>query len=305
MAKLRFFQVDAFTRVPFAGNPAGVVIDADDLRDDQMQAIARELNNSETAFLLKPDASDHDLRIRFFTPTTEVPSCGHATVASHYVRAKIMGLPACHVRHKIGAGLLGADIEHRDGDYFIKVRQAAPRLSEPYEGERRLQVLNALGLDLDDLVPGLPVQLVDTGNSKVMVPIKSRDTLNFLKPDFRKLVQFHNQVPNAGYFVFALDNPAPGIVAHARTFAPNIGIDEDPVTGNGHGPMGAYLVANGRTESRDGVHHFVGRQGEAIGRKGDVDIWVDVQEATPLAVTIGGHAAIVFDALLPIDEVDS
>lgn len=80
--KYRIYQVDSFTRKKFSGNPAGVVLDADGLSEAQMQAIARELNNSETAFVLAPEADDHDVRVRFFTPTTEVPSCGHATIAA-------------------------------------------------------------------------------------------------------------------------------------------------------------------------------------------------------------------------------
>jgi PhzF family phenazine biosynthesis protein len=79
---VNIFQVDSFTG-PFAGNPAGVVLGAEELSDSQMQAIARELNNSETAFVMEADADDHEVRIRFFTPTVEVPSCGHATIAAH------------------------------------------------------------------------------------------------------------------------------------------------------------------------------------------------------------------------------
>jgi len=83
----RLYQIDAFTNRPFSGNPAGVVANAEGLTEGQMQAIARELNNSETAFLLPPQGSDHDVQVRFFTPTTEVPICGHATISAHYVRA--------------------------------------------------------------------------------------------------------------------------------------------------------------------------------------------------------------------------
>ncbi|WP_331463166.1 PhzF family phenazine biosynthesis isomerase [Konateibacter massiliensis] len=86
MKKYRVYQVDSFTRQRFHGNPAGVVSNADGLTEDQMQRIARELNNSETAFIFSPNSDDHDVEVRFFTPTTEVPLCGHATIAAHYVR---------------------------------------------------------------------------------------------------------------------------------------------------------------------------------------------------------------------------
>ena len=87
MRRYRVYQVDSFTTEKFRGNPAGVVPDADGLSEPEMQVIARELGNPETAFVLSPDGTDHDVRVRFFTPTTEVPSCGHATIAAHYVRA--------------------------------------------------------------------------------------------------------------------------------------------------------------------------------------------------------------------------
>jgi len=91
--KYRIYQVDSFTRELFRGNPAGVVANADDgLTDEHMQNIARELNNSETAFILKPTDDTHEVCVRFFTPTMEVPSCGHATIAAHYVRSPTIKL---------------------------------------------------------------------------------------------------------------------------------------------------------------------------------------------------------------------
>ena len=88
MKTFRVYVTDAFTSKPFSGNAAGVVTNADGLSDIQMQCIARELNLSETAFILQPDGGDHDVRIRFFTPTREVPVCGHATIAAHATRAR-------------------------------------------------------------------------------------------------------------------------------------------------------------------------------------------------------------------------
>jgi len=100
------YQVDAFTTQLFKGNPAGVVLNADGLSDDQMQYIAREMNNSETAFILSPQSDDHDVWLRYFTPATEVPICGHATIAAHFVRAIETNMESCVIRHKTGAGIL-------------------------------------------------------------------------------------------------------------------------------------------------------------------------------------------------------
>jgi PhzF family phenazine biosynthesis protein len=100
-----------------------VVANADGLTDSQMQAIARELNNAETAFILSPTSPDHDVWIRFFTPTTEVPSCGHATISAHYVRALEKKLPPCTIRQRIGIGILPVDIVKDDSGTRIIMTQ--------------------------------------------------------------------------------------------------------------------------------------------------------------------------------------
>ena len=105
MKRYRVYQVDAFTREKFRGNPAGVVSNAEGLTENQMQAIARELNNSETAFILPPKDDSHDVWVRFFTPSREVPVCGHATVSAHFVRAMELGLENTAVRQLTGAGV--------------------------------------------------------------------------------------------------------------------------------------------------------------------------------------------------------
>ena len=110
MAAVPVYQVDVFTQSRFKGNPAGVVPHADGLTDEQMQGISRELNNPETAFVLKPTSGDHDVWVRFFTPTTEVTSCGHATIAAHYVRALENNLDSCVVRQRIGTGVQHVNI---------------------------------------------------------------------------------------------------------------------------------------------------------------------------------------------------
>lgn len=122
--KPQVYHVDAFTSVPFRGNSAGVVLHADGLSEAQMQLIARELRHSETAFLLTSD--DSDVRIRYFTPTVEVPICGHATVAAHYVRAKVLGLGNSTVWQTSLAGRHRVDIEASDNDYRISLEQGVP-----------------------------------------------------------------------------------------------------------------------------------------------------------------------------------
>jgi len=295
----RLYQVDAFTTERFAGNPAGVVPNADGLSDDQMQEIARELNNSETAFIYKPRHADHDVRIRFFTPTTEVPSCGHATIAAHHVRAVENALPTCKVVQKIGAGILPVEVVRNDTSYQIVMTQAEPAFQQPLSGRQRDRILQALGLDVGDVRGDCPVQIVSTGHSKVMVGIRALDKLHSLQPDLPKLAEISRRIRCNGYYVFVL-TPTDEYLVHGRMFAPAIGIAEDPVTGNANGPLGAYLVCHRLASPAHGTLVFRARQGEAMGRPGVVEVSIDVEGGLPKTVRVAGQAVIVYQSVLEL-----
>ncbi len=294
MREYRFYQVDAFTTDKFQGNPAGVVPSADGLTDSEMQALARELGNPETAFVLSPDAPDHDVRVRFFTPTCEVPSCGHATIAAHYVRAIENALPTCTVVQKIGAGVLPVDVIRDGSDYRIVMTQGAVEFSEPFAPAQVEELSAALRLPANSLDERCPIQIVSTGHSKVLIGIRSRDTLDLLKPDLARLVEISHRIGCNGYFVFTLDSEMSDVLARGRMFAPAIGIPEDPVTGNANGPLGAYLVKHRLASPVDGVLRFFARQGEALGRPGTVEVIVEAEGSTPRRVQVAGRAVVAF-----------
>ena len=294
MSTLRIFQVDSFTSTPFTGNPAGVVLGADGLDDRSMQAIARELNNSETAFVLAPDGPDHEVRVRFFTPTVEVPSCGHATIAAHYVRARVLGLPHCTVVQKIGAGILPVAIVPHADDYTIIMTQGTIEISGNLDAGTDLEVLGALGLLESDRNLRFPMRIASTGHSKVLVGINSRDELHRLRPNMVALTKLSRRIGCNGYYVFTMDSDDPAILVHGRMFAPAIGIPEDPVTGNANGPLGAYLVD--RKFVRTNPFVFKARQGEAMGRPGTVEVTVESEAGKPTLVKVAGRAVIVFEA---------
>lgn len=296
MKRYRIFQVDAFTRERFRGNPAGVVANADGLSEGQMREIARELNNSETAFVLSPTGSDHDVWIRFFTPTTEVPICGHATISAHYVRARETGLGDAVVRQRTGAGILPVEVVREAEDYRIVMTQGEVELGPVLAGENRDALLAALGLGEDDLDPALPVQAVSTGHSKVMVGIRALGKLDALRPDLAALAALSGRIGFNGYHVFTLDSSDPGVLAHGRMFAPAIGIPEDPVTGNANGPLGALLVHRARVPHDGRRLHFRARQGAAVGRPGTVEVMVDIDRGRPCRVRVAGEAVVVFQA---------
>ena len=300
MRILRIYQVDSFTTEKFKGNPAGVVLNADGLSDQEMLNIARELNNSETAFILSPDGADHELRIRYFTPKTEVPVCGHATIAAHYVRAIENKLNSSTVIHKIGIGILPVEIIKEGNDYSIIMTQGRIEFDPPLGRQERENIVKALDLKENDLDQRCPIQIVSTGHSKVMIGIKTRSKLNALSPDMLVLTKISKAIGCNGYFVFTMDSESKDVLSHGRMFAPAIGIDEDPVTGNANGPLGAYLVKHGLVENNKSIFSFKGEQGQAIGRSGIVNVTVNLDNGEPKQVKIGGRAVIAFKTQLQL-----
>lgn len=302
MKQLRLYQIDSFTTEKFRGNPAGVVANADGLTPDQMLRIAREMNNSETAFIFETPGDGYDVEVRFFTPTTEVPICGHATIAAHYVRAMERGMEKGRVVQKTKAGNLPVDVEKIPGGYNIVMTQGAISISDPLPEETQGRILNALGIPAEEHRADCPMEIASTGHGKVMIGITSLDRLHSLQPNLQQLIAISREIGCNGYYIFTL-HPGEEILAHGRMFGPAAGIPEDPVTGNANGPLGAYLVHHrlcGAPE--EGLFSFTARQGEAIGRTGDINVYVDVENAQPKLVRIAGNAVSVFKAELEIED---
>ena len=299
MRTYRLYQVDSFTRTKLSGNPAGVVPDSEGLSESEMQQIARELNNSETAFILPPTDATHDVWVRFFTPLREVPLCGHATIAAHYVRAVEMNLPERRVLQKTGAGILPVDLQRVGSDYRIVMTQAEVRIGSDLEAKALTRLLAALGLTPADLREDCPVCAVSTGHSKMMVGIRDRNLLNALTPDMAQLTRFSADTGCNGFYVFTL-HPDENALVHGRMFAPAIGIAEDPVTGNANGPLGAYLVHFGLLKVVGGEASFTAVQGEAIRRPGSMKVLVRVEQGEPVGVRIVGDAVIAFSTTLTL-----
>lgn len=293
MPELRSYRIDAFTIEPGRGNPAGVVTDAQGLDEARMQAIAHELGYSETAFVLPARDPGHDLWLRFFTPTTEVPVCGHATIAAHYALALETGRIGRR-RQLTGAGVQQVEVIRCGDDYRVRVEQNPPVFHPPLAPDIARAVIEALGIAPADLDFRCPLQSVSTGHGKLLVGLASRARLNALTPDLPRLAALAPRIGSNGVFVFTLqtedDDDA---LTHGRMFAPAIGVDEDPVTGNGNGPLGAYLVRYGLLAPHQGLASFRARQQTGCGRGGFVDVEVQVGAGgTPVAVAITGHAVL-------------
>jgi PhzF family phenazine biosynthesis protein len=300
MKKLIVYQIDAFTKEKFKGNPAGVVINADGLNTNQMQQIARELNNSETAFLFKPENNDYDGEIRYFTPEIEVPICGHATIAAMYAKALEDNLKSCILKIKTKIGILPFEIIKVNKDYQVVMTQGEFELSSTLGAEDIKELTNALGISDIELDEKCPIQIASTGHSKVIIGIKSKKKLDSILPDYNKLADLSKKIECNGYFVFTFDSNDSDILTFGRMFAPAIGINEDPVTGNANGPLGGYLVKNKIAKYHGDSFEFSGRQGEKMGRSGTIEVKVKVENHFPVLIQIKGEASVVFKTTIMI-----
>ncbi|NBX41700.1 MAG: PhzF family phenazine biosynthesis isomerase, partial [Gammaproteobacteria bacterium] len=183
---VQVFQVDAFTRQLFTGNPAGVVLGAEVLSDEEMLAIARELNNGDTAFVLPPDGEDHDVRVRFFTPRTESGFVGHATVATQYVLSRAASGRSVR-RQKQKAGIVDVEIRGTGEDRRIAIRQSTPPIGRELNERERLAVLDALALSSSDLDPRCPIGIVGGAGNRLLIGVRAPQQLRQMKPDMNRL----------------------------------------------------------------------------------------------------------------------
>ncbi len=292
--KIQVHQVDAFTRERFTGNPAGVVLNADGLTEAQMLAIARELNNADTAFMLAPESSDHGVRARFFTPRTEVGFVGHASVAAHYVLSRRHGAPR-QTRQKSKAGIVDIEIRGLDEDRSIAIRQSAPPLGRELNDRERLAVLDALALANDDLDTRCPLRIVGSGSTRLLIGARSEEALKHLKPDMNRLTTLSAQLGAAGYFVFTLAATGGDHLTESRMFCPALGIPEDPVSGNAHGLLGVYLARHGFLPRDQARVTFSGVQGHQLHRPGRVNVELEIKDGNIEGVWIIGQAVSIFE----------
>ena len=293
METRRALLVDAFTSEPLTGNAAGVVPDADGLTDEQMRAIARELNASETAFLLPGRDRDADRRIRFFTPTGEIDLCGHATVAAHAWLAEEGHLTGGTHALETSVGVL--EVELDDGIVWM-TQDVADVTTVDLEYDR---IASALGIDpatLADIGADLPVATADTGLGFLVVPVNFLTALSGADPDSDAIAALTEEFDVTGLYAFTFDALGGDSTLHGRMFAPAAGIDEDPVTGTAAGAVGAYLRD---VEAFEGElpAEMIFEQGHFLDRPGRVRV-----RARTDPVSIGGRAVTALEGTIAVPD---
>jgi PhzF family phenazine biosynthesis protein len=272
-----------------------VVLDAEQLSETQMQAIARELNNGDTAFVLPATAADHDIGVRFFTPRKEAPFVGHATLAVHAVLAQTM--PQALRRQKGRTGIVAVQSLPDRGGFSI--RQSAPPLGRTLAPAELDQVLSLLGLSREQLDPACPARIAGAASTRLLLGVRDGNALDAMQPQLAALGALSPQLGAQGYFMFTRSARAPGCATEARMFCPALGIDEDPVSGNAHAMLGVYLVEHALLPTDATVARFVGAQGQHVGRPGRVAVAVELDTTgKPAAASIAGQAVVVFESTL-------
>jgi trans-2,3-dihydro-3-hydroxyanthranilate isomerase len=289
-----FVRVDVFTDRVFGGNPLAVVLDAQGLADGVMQAIAREMNLSETTFVLPSSRPDCAARVRIFTPARELPFAGHPTIGTAWVLATEGRLGgAARAALEEGIGPVEVDLDgdpSRPGFVWMRHRDAAfgPEVTA------RAAVAAALGLDEADLQPGVPICTGSTGSEFLYVPLRTRAAVDRAALDVTAMRRAFGDAPLPGVFVFAPETAG----AYSRMFAPHTsGVPEDPATGAASGPLGAYLVIHGLVGPGDPVA-LVSEQGTAMGRPSLVHIRVRARGAGATGIRVGGRVVPVLRGTL-------
>jgi PhzF family phenazine biosynthesis protein len=294
---LRIFQVDAFTRTRFTGNPAAVVLDADGQTDATLMSIAREFTQAEVAFVSAATAGDHDIRLRFFNSRKEAPFVGHATVAAHAVLLALGRRGEGVVRQHSGTGIIEVRVHERDGPR-IEFRQSTPELDAPLPFKTTLRVAEALRLPATQLHEVMPARIAHRGSSRLLLPVADSRALEALAPNFDTLLTLGKELKLEGFFVFAVNRSHDEFSTEARMFCPALGIPEDPVSGNAHAMLAAYLWELGHFGKN--VTSFVGRQGRQMDRPGEVSVKLEIEDGSLVAVHIGGGAVIVSEGTLAL-----
>jgi trans-2,3-dihydro-3-hydroxyanthranilate isomerase len=272
MGSYRYVLADVFTDTPLRGNQLAVFTDARALSDGQMQSLAAELNLSETAFVLPPE-QDGDVRLRIFTPTTELPFAGHPVLGSAFV----LGAPLQRavIRLETGVGTIGVELE-REGARIVfgRMEQRVPTW-EPCEREEEL--LAALGVERSEL----PVEIYENGPRHAYVALPDEEAVARLRPDLEALGRFEH---SANCFAGGGDR------WKLRVFLPYYGIDEDPAAGSAAGPLAVHLARHGRIAFGDQIAIA---QGAELGRPSTLYARAEGSGDAVAQVEVGGAAVVV------------
>ena len=290
-----FMQVDAFTKRPLAGNPCAIIFNADSLSDSQMLAIAKEMNLSETAFVLNSAVAD--VRARYFTPAEEIPLAGHPTIATMHALVETGQIQLqgdyTKISLELQVGPIPIELYASDAGVRVVMSQKKPKFLATFAPE---EVMPHFGLETADCLPDAPLQIVSTGTPQLMIPVRDLEALRRARLNTATYPAFRH---SAGFFsphLFCLQ----GVTDQGDTFARHFGVPpdtmEDPFTGSATGGMGAYLWHHHLIDKPT----FTAEQGHWLNRPGQAQVEVVGPPDTIETVKVGGTAVTVMRGELTI-----
>jgi trans-2,3-dihydro-3-hydroxyanthranilate isomerase len=300
----RYLHLDVFTAAPFGGNQLAVFLDGRGLNAGTQQAIAKEMNFSETTFVLPAEAPQTDMRVRIFTPGLELPMAGHPTIGTAFALARAGIISPRDARVVFGLGVGPTEValtwEHADLS-FAWMSQAAPVFGEALSD--RAGIAAALGLPESALAASLPVAVGSTGVPYLLVPLRYWAAIYPASLNAAAYEQFKRPYSIAGdvcVYLFTTEPASDGATAYARMFGPAIGIGEDPATGSACGPLGGYLVRHGIVSTNVAASMRC-LQGVKMGRPSSIHIAVDLEAGQISRVRVGGQAVVAGEGILYVD----
>lgn len=303
MPRFDYLHLDVFTARGLEGNQLAVLTDARGLETELMQAIAREMNFSETTFILPPERGDTDVRMRIFTPRAELLMAGHPTIGSAFALAHTGALTSDrdHLVFGLGVGPTRVELSWSDGMLvFAWMDQPLPDVRPPAASLD--EVLAATGADRSAYAAtGLPIEEISCGVPYLMLPLASRAAVDAAAPDLSAL----DTLPSAfgghtGVYLFSTERAGDDATVYSRMFAGGLGIAEDPATGSACGPLGAYLVRH-EVVSGEAARKMVVLQGVSMGRPSRIHVAMTEDPTGAITrVQVGGQAVVVAEGTLMI-----
>jgi trans-2,3-dihydro-3-hydroxyanthranilate isomerase len=291
----RYLHLDVFTDRKFEGNQLAVFPEPQGLTAAQMQQIAKEMNFSESTFIL-PREKSGDVRMRIFTPGDELPMAGHPTIGSTFALAIEGVIPRGREQFvfELGVGPTPVSLEWgATGLTFAWMTQPLPAFGQVIRD--RTLFAEALGLSAQDLIDGLPVQSVSCGVPFLFVPLASRAAVDAISIDRKAFARCSRDsgLDELPTFFFTTERVGSGDeIVYSRMLAPGFGIAEDPATGAASGPLGSYLVHHGVVTDQ-AARNLLSLQGVAMGRPSRVYISIDSTDGTITRVRVGGTSVLV------------
>lgn len=305
MRSFHLLQLDVFTDRPLAGNPLAVFPDAEGISDEEMLQIAREMNLSETVFVLPPRDEKTLRRLRIYTPTREIPFAGHPVVGTWNALARegVVNPPEGgtgwrQIHHEIGIGVLPVDLEFKDGEIVqVVMTQGQFEIKDEIDDRHeQVEIAQSIGHDVDAFDETLPIQIISTGLPFLAVPMRSLADLRDCHVNSGALAKVYTNLGATGCLVFCRETIEVGEArAHARMFAPADNIPEDPATGSACGALGGYLIHHHAisVEAHEDVSRFVIEQGDFMKRPSRINLEVKGRTGKIEQVKVGGSSVVV------------